>query len=299
MTIPHNLRAILAMVMSMGMLVASDSCVKLALADAPLFQLMLIRGLVSIVIMLGLLLAMGQAGQLPRMFNRWLMARGLLESVANVSFTLALAYVAIADLTAIAQICPLLVLLGAWVFRGESLSPLRIVLILLGIAGALMVAQPGTGAVSLYASLAFLTAIAAAIRDLLTPRVPRDMPPLIATFTVIALLAATGGIGTLAFEDQVMPNARVMLLMALAAVLSVAGHLLLYIAYRTGEARTVAPFMYSLTIWAVLSGLILFGDIPNTLATAGMALVALAGLAIIWLDGRQRRADAVGQSLPG
>lgn len=299
MTIPHNLRAILAMVMSMGMLVASDSCVKLALADAPLFQLMLIRGLVSIVIMLGLLLAMGQAGQLPRMFNRWLMARGLLESVANVSFTLALAYVAIADLTAIAQICPLLVLLGAWVFRGESLSPLRIVLILLGIAGALMVAQPGTGAVSLYASLAFLTAIAAAIRDLLTPRVPRDMPPLIATFTVIALLAATGGIGTLAFEDQVMPNARVMLLMALAAVLSVAGHLLLYIAYRTGEARTVAPFMYSLTIWAVLSGLILFGDIPNTLATAGMALVALAGLAIIWLDGRQRRADAAGQSLPG
>lgn len=299
MTIQHNLRAILAMVMSMGMLVASDSCVKLALADAPLFQLMLIRGLVSIVIMLGLLLAMGQAGQLPRMFNRWLMARGLLESVANVSFTLALAYVAIADLTAIAQICPLLVLLGAWVFRGESLSPLRIVLILLGIAGALMVAQPGTGAVSLYASLAFLTAIAAAIRDLLTPRVPRDMPPLIATFTVIALLAATGGIGTLAFEDQVMPNARVMLLMALAAVLSVAGHLLLYIAYRTGEARTVAPFMYSLTIWAVLSGLILFGDIPNTLATAGMALVALAGLAIIWLDGRQRRADAAGQSLPG
>jgi drug/metabolite transporter (DMT)-like permease len=39
----------------------------------------------------------------------------------------------------------------------------------------------------------------------------------------------------------------------------------------------------------VLSGLILFGEIPNALAIAGMVLVALAGLAIIWIDGRQRR----------
>lgn len=285
----NNLRAIIAMVVAMGVLVGSDSCVKLALAHAPLFQLMLVRGLFSIMLLLGLVLAMGQARQLPRMFNKWLMARGVLEAVANVSFTLALAYVAIADLTAIAQICPLLVLLGAWIFRGERLSGGRVALILAGIAGALMVAQPGTGAVSLYASLGFVTAIAAATRDLLTPNVPRDMPPLIAAFTVILMLALTGGAGTLAFEEPAIPNLQVLLLMALAALLSVTGHLLLYIAYRMGEARTVAPFMYSLTIWAVLSGLVLFGEIPNRLATGGMALISAAGLAIIWLDGRRRR----------
>lgn len=285
----NNLRAIIAMVVAMGVLVGSDSCVKLALAHAPLFQLMLVRGLFSIMLLLGLVLAMGQARQLPRMFNKWLMARGVLEAVANVSFTLALAYVAIADLTAIAQICPLLVLLGAWIFRGERLSGGRVALILAGIAGALMVAQPGTGAVSLYASLGFVTAIAAATRDLLTPNVPRDMPPLIAAFTVILMLALTGGAGTLAFEEPAMPNLQVLLLMALAALLSVTGHLLLYIAYRMGEARTVAPFMYSLTIWAVLSGLVLFGEIPNRLAIGGMALISAAGLAIIWLDGRRRR----------
>lgn len=289
MRFSNNLRAIIAMVVAMGVLVGSDSCVKLALAHAPLFQLMLVRGLFSIMLLLGLVLAMGQARQLPRMFNKWLMARGVLEAVANVSFTLALAYVAIADLTAIAQICPLLVLLGAWIFRGERLSGGRVALILAGIAGALMVAQPGTGAVSLYASLGFVTAIAAATRDLLTPNVPRDMPPLIAAFTVILMLALTGGAGTLAFEEPAMPNLQVLLLMALAALLSVTGHLLLYIAYRMGEARTVAPFMYSLTIWAVLSGLVLFGEIPNRLAIGGMALISAAGLAIIWLDGRRRR----------
>ena len=73
--------------------------------------------------------------------------------------------------------------------------------------------------------------------------------------------------------------------------MAVAGHLLLYLTYRMAEARTVAPFMYTLTIWAVLSGLVVFGEIPNALAIAGMVLVTLAGLAIIWLDGRQRRQE--------
>lgn len=287
-----NLRAILAMVISMGVFVTSDSCMKLALENAPLFQLMLMRGIFSVSICFALIAAMGQTGHITRMFNKWLVGRGLLEVVANLSFTMALAFIAIADLTAIAQTCPLFVLLGAWMFRGERLDATRMVLIVLGIVGALMVAQPGMGAASPFATLAFLTAVASAIRDLMTPNVPRDMPPLVATFTVLVLLAATGGLGMLAFETPVMPGRREILLMLLAGATGVAGHFLLYITYRIGEAKTVAPFMYTLTIWAVLSGLILFGEVPNMLAVSGMVLVALAGLAIIWLDGRERKAAA-------
>jgi len=288
----NNFRAILAMVISMGTFVTSDSCMKLALQHAPLFQLVLMRGIASISICLVLILAMGQGAHLKRMFNKWLVGRGLLEVVANFSFTIALGFIAIADLTAIAQTCPLFVLLGAWAFRGEKLDLPRWGLVPLGIVGALLVAQPGTGAVSPFAFLAFITAVASAARDLMTPNAPRDMPPLVATFTVLVLLAVAGLIGTLALETQVVPTTSDILLMALAGATGVAGHFLLYMTYRLGEARTVAPFMYTLTIWAVFSGLILFGDVPNLLAVSGMVLVAMAGLAIIWLDGRQRSADA-------
>lgn len=280
------------MVLAMGVFVTSDSCMKLAMQNAPLFQLMLMRGIFSVSICLTLIIAMGQAEHLPRMFDKWLVGRGLLEVVANLSFTFALAFIAIADLTAIVQTCPLFVLLGAWMFRGQRLDGGRMVLILVGIAGALMVAQPGLGAASPFATLAFLTAIASAVRDLITPNVPRDMPPLIATFTLLVLLAVTGAAGTLAFETPVMPGPRDILLMAIAGATGITGHFLLYMAYRIGDARTVAPFMYTLTIWAVLSGLILFGEVPNALAMAGMTLVALAGLAIIWRDGRERKAIA-------
>ena len=70
------------------------------------------------------------------MFDKWLVARGVLETIANLSFIFALGFIAIADLTAIVQTCPLFVLLGAWAFRGERLGGLRLSLILLGIAGA-------------------------------------------------------------------------------------------------------------------------------------------------------------------
>jgi drug/metabolite transporter (DMT)-like permease len=292
MNSPNNPRAILAMVVAMGMFVTSDSCMKLALENAPLGQLMLMRGISSVLICLSLVVVLGQAHHLKRMFNRWLVGRGLLEIVANVSFTLGLSFIAIADLVAIAQTAPLFVLLGAWAFRSEKPGGVRMALILVGLAGALLVAQPGGGAASFYAMLAFLCPMAAATRDLITPRVPRDIPPLVATLTLLVILGAAGGIGTLAFETPAMPVTREILLMLAAGALLVAGHFLLYVAYRMAAARTVAPFMYTLTIWAVLSSVLLFGDIPNELAIAGMALVALAGLAIIWLDGRQRRDDA-------
>ncbi len=288
MSIPSNLRAIVSLVLAMGVFIASDSCMKLALADAPMFQLVFMRGYAAVTLSLMLLVALNQAKDIRRMFNPWLIARGLLEVIANFSFTFAIIYMAIADVTAIAQTCPLLVLLGARLFYGERLGSVRMFLVAVGIVGALLVAQPGTTAASPYAVLGFVTALAAAIRDLITRKVPQDIPALVVAFTVLVCLMIAGGIGMLAFETPVVPGTHHVLLMLLAGALLIAGHFLIFVAYRIGPARTVAPFMYTLTIWAVLSGVVLFGDIPNALATAGMGLVVLAGLMIILLDGRQR-----------
>jgi drug/metabolite transporter (DMT)-like permease len=280
----------LSMVMAMGVFIASDSCMKLALQDAPLFQLVFMRGFAAVTLCLVLIVALDQAGHLHQVLNPWLVARGLCEVVANFTFTFAIYHMAIADVTAIAQTCPLMVLLGARLLWGERLGLLRLGLIGLGIIGALLVAQPGASAASPYAVLGFLTAISAATRDLITRRVPQNIPALIVAFTVLLILMIAGGIGMVTLETPVLPLPRHFLLMAVAGTLMIAGHSLIFTAYRTGEARSVAPFMYTLTIWAVLAGVILFNDIPNLLAIAGMGLVVLAGLAIIFLDDRQRRA---------
>ena len=290
MIIPTNLRGILAMVLAMGVFIASDSCMKLALAEMPLFQLICIRSAAGVLVCLAVLMAQGQTSGLPKALNPRVLGRGLCEVAANFGFTLAIFHMPIADITAIVQICPLLVLIGAKLFWGERLGPSRLVLIALGITGALLVAQPGTTAASPYAILGFLVAVAAATRDLLTPRVPADTPPAVVAFAILFILLVAGGLGAVLFETPVMPDVRNSVLMILAGSMMVAGHMAVYIAYKIGPARSIAPFMYTLTLWAVLFGAVLFGDIPNALAIAGMALVLLAGLMIIYVDGRQRRA---------
>jgi drug/metabolite transporter (DMT)-like permease len=116
------------------------------------------------------------------MFNPWLVARGLCEVVANFGFTLAIFHMAIADVTAIAQTTPLFVLMGAKLIWGERLGPSRLILIVLGIAGSLLVAQPGATAASPYSILGFVTALAAATRDPIARRVPADIPaPVVAS----------------------------------------------------------------------------------------------------------------------
>jgi drug/metabolite transporter (DMT)-like permease len=289
MTIPSNLRAIIPMVLAMGVFIASDSCMKLALADAPLFQLVFMRGYAAVTLCLVLAVAMGQAKDLHWMLNPWLIVRGLLEVAANFSFTVAIIYMSIADMTAIAQTCPLFVLLGARLVWGERLGSVRIFLIIAGITGALMVAQPGMSAVSPYAILGFVTAISAAIRDLMTRKIPQEIPALVVALTVLVTLMASGAFGMLAFETPVVPETRHVLLMLLAGALLVGGHVCIFIAYKIGPARTVAPFMYTLTVWAVISGVVVFGDIPNLMAILGMALVIFSGLVVVLVDGRQRR----------
>lgn len=290
MTFPSNLRGILSMVVAMGVFIGSDSCMKFALADMPLFELVLMRGVAGVLLCLALLLALGHGRDLMRMFSPWVLARGLCEVIANFSFTFAIFHMPIADVTAIAQTCPLLVLVGAKLIWGERLGSSRLVLIALGITGALLVAQPGATAASPYAILGFLTALSAATRDLITRKVPAEIPAPIVAFTVLVILMVAGGAGTLAFETPVMPGSKHVMLMLLAGALMVSGHICIFIAYKIGPARSVAPFMYSLTLWAVLAGAVLFDDIPNSLAIAGMGLVVLAGLLIIYIDGRWRQA---------
>lgn len=278
------------MVTAMGTFIASDTCLKLAMADAPMFQLVLMRAYAAVTISLVVIVAMNQGAFLRHVANPWLVARGLLEVVCNMSFNFAIMHLPLADVVAILQTCPLFVLLGALLIWGEKLGGMRILLIIAGIFGALMVAQPGMTAASPWATLGFITAVTAAIRDLITRRVPSNIPPLVTALTVVLLLMLAGGIGTVAFETQVAPTGWHMGLMLLAAVFLVTGHTLLFIAYKTGRPRSVAPFMYTLTVWAGLSSIVVFRDIPNTLAIAGMALVVVSGLAVILLEGRARAA---------
>jgi drug/metabolite transporter (DMT)-like permease len=284
MRISSRLAGSLAMLVSMGVFIAGDTASKLAFADVPVFQVVWLRALAASVFCTLIILALGQRAGLAHAFNPWALARGVCEVFANLGFTLAIVTLPIADVTAIAQTAPLLVLLGASLVWGEKIGPLRMVLIGLGVTGALLVAQPGSTAFSPYALLGFVVALSAAIRDLLSRKVPPHVPAPVVALSVLILLTLAGGIGMLVVDKPVVPSLGSGLLLVAAGALMVGGHVGIFVAYKLASARSVAPMMYSLTLWAVLSSILVFGEWPNLLAVIGIALIVTAGFLVIVLD---------------
>ncbi len=79
--------------------------------------------------------------------------------------------------------------------------------------------------------------------------------------------------------------------MGIAGFFLMCGHSFVFLAYRMAPARVVAPFSYTFMLWAGLSGVLVFSEVPNALAIGGMVLILLAGLAVILLEGRTRRGE--------
>lgn len=288
MYIATQFRGIAAMLAATAAFVSNDTCMKLAMNESPPMQVLAMRGLAASLICLPLLLALGFGRRLLGIFNPWVLLRCCGEIFAIFCFIIGLQHMAIGDITAISQITPLMVLVAGAVFWGDHLGAGRLVLVALGIAGAVMVAQPGAAAASPYAILGFGTALGAAVRDIFSRKVDRGIPALIVTFATLVTVGLSGFAGMAVSEAPVMPSVHVVGLMLAAGTLLIGGHFFIFLAYRLAPPRVVAPFNYAFTIWAVLSGFFVFDVIPDGLALAGMALILVAGLAVILLEGRSR-----------
>ena len=208
-------------------------------------------------------------------------------------FVVALANMPIADATALGQITPLIVLIGSALMFGERIKPMRWALIGLGFAGALLVAQPTGEGISIFAVLALANAVLSAIRDLVGRRVGASVPGMIVAISAVIVVLAAAAVAHLVSEEWTAPGSRALLLLAGSGFFLIFGHFFIFMAYRTGPTGIVAPFYYCFTVWAVISGLVVFQHLPNALAVAGIALVAGSGLLIVLLDERRRRLTPV------
>ena len=285
------------MVLAGGTFVANDSFMKLVLADAPPMQVLFMRGLAAFLWCLPLVFILGYGRDIHRVVNPWVLLRAAFEILAVTSFILALNHMPIGDITAIFQISPLFVVIGVSLIWGEKIGPLRTVLIALGLTGALLVAQPGSTSASPYAAFGFLTAIGSALRDLAGRKVPHNIPGIVVALTTIIAVMVVAGLSTVGFETWVPPSNANILKMLAAGLFLVGGHTFVFLAFRFAKAAAVAPFYYTFTLWAMLSGLVVFGDIPNWLSIIGIAFILGSGLASVALDQRIKNKGRIAPAL--
>jgi drug/metabolite transporter (DMT)-like permease len=284
-----DLTGIAAMLAATASFVVCDSFMKLVTEDLPPFEVLFLRGIAASLSGAVLLVLLGDWRAVPGALHPRAWLRAAAETVGVLCYVVALARLPIADVVAIVQVAPLVVVLAAAFFLGERIGPWRLGLVLAGFAGALMVAQPGPSGIAPAALLAFLAALSIATRDLIGRGVPARIPVTVVTFaTNLLVMAAAAGM-SLGFETWVAPTGRHLTLLGFAGVFVTLGHVGVLLAYRLGKPGTIAPFFYSFALWGVLSGLFVWHTLPNPLALAGIALIAASGIAIVALDHRRDR----------
>lgn len=277
------------MVLATGVFVTNDTFMKLATEGLPPLQVLFMRGISATMWCVPLLFITGAVRQIRFFFDRWIVLRSLVETAAVCLFVVCLANMPIADITAMGQLSPMVMLLGLAVFFGDRLKASRLVLIGLGFVGAVLVAQPGAGGLSIFAILGLTQAVLGGLRDVVLRKVPPAAPSLIVAFSAIIIVTLGAGGAHLAFETWQAPQARALWLLAGSGLFLMIGHLTISMAYRTGDAGVVAPFFYMFAVWAVISGLVVFHTVPNPVAFAGIALILGSGVTVAVLDERQRR----------
>lgn len=284
-----QLRGALFMVLATGSYVVNDTLMKLATTALPPYEVLMLRGVAALIWGLPLALMLGYGKRLHLMFEPRVLARNLSETAAILCFVVALANMPIADATALGQVTPLLVLMGASLVLGERIAAPTLALIGVGFVGALLVAQPTGAGISFYAVLALGNAVFSAVRDLAGRRVGPQVPGMVVAVSAVVVVLAGAVAAHLLLEDWITPRPESLRLLAGAGFFLVFGHFFIFIAYRTGRTDTVAPFYYCFTLWAVLSGLVVFGHLPDPISITGIGLVVTSGCAVVALDSRRRR----------
>jgi drug/metabolite transporter (DMT)-like permease len=207
------------------------------------------------------------------------LVRAVCQLGATGLFFASLAHIGLAEATALTDINPVLITLGAALFLGERLGPRRLFGVFAALAGALIVIRPGAEVFSPAALLPLGAAVCYTANALITRRLGQVEPvwtPMIlaAAFCTLVMTA------TLPFA-WVTPALSDVPQFVLVGLLGTGAQLCLIRAFTLAEAGLIAPFAYVGIVFASLWGILFFGQWPDAWTVAGAIVIVAAGL-YVW-----------------
>ncbi|MBL8348435.1 MAG: DMT family transporter [Rubrivivax sp.] len=275
-----NRRGIRLMVAAMACFIVNDTLVKFVSQSLPAGQLIFLRGLMATALVLAFVRVTGVALQPRRLVGGWVAVRAGLDALATLTYLLSLFNLPIANATAINMGTPLFITVIAVLWLRHRVGPRQWLAIAAGFAGVLLVIQPRADGFNAFAWLCLGSTVLHALRDLVTLRIPRDVPSIGVTLaTAVAVTLLAGAVSLL--QGWGPWTWHQIGLLGAAAVFLAGGYQLIIRATRSGDLSVIAPFRYSGLLMAVLLGWVVWGDVPNALAWTGIALVLGAGLYLL------------------
>lgn len=279
-------RAVALTLLAYACFSTADALVKLASRQLAVEQIALLMSGFALLPVLALTRGAGGLAALRSRRPRLVLLRGLLTALCCLAAWRAFALLPLADAYAILFLAPILVTAFSALFLGERIGWRRWSAAGVGFLGVLVMVRPDFAGLGAGHLLALAAATLGAASFCVLKRIGNGETSaaiLLVLFLSIATVALPGAL--LAWRALTVDHLAAV---ALAGLLMGAGQAALVLATREAPASVVAPFQYSQMLWAVVLGLLLFGDRPTPTLFVGMALVVASGLYILWRE-RVRR----------
>ncbi len=265
-----------------------DATAKYLVQDHALFLVVWARYAGQMLVTTPIAWQRGGAGFWRTHHPRMQLVRSLCLVVATACFFGGLRFLPLAEGTCVSFLAPMIALLLAYPVLGERPTRARWLAAVGGFVGILVLVRPGGAVFHPAVGLLLLAALANALYQLLTRKLPRD--PSHTTLFYSGLVGTVVLSAALPFVEtptSVLP-ADLFFFMILG-VLAGFGHWGLIIAFTRAPATLVAPFTYVGVIWATLYGWAIFGHLPDGASFAGMAVIVASGVGLMAHERLQRR----------
>ena len=284
--VSENLKAICLMVVAMAGFAIEDSIIKTLSERLAPGQVLIMIGIggTSVFYVLAHIRNAGLTRSTVR--DPWVIARSVSELLGTVFFVLSLTLVPITVISAVIQVSPLLVTLGAALLLGEKVGLRRWSAITLGLFGVGVILRPWDADFQPAVLFTVIGVIGLSARDLATRRVPVETSSL--SLAILGMGATIpAGLLLMGFSSTILvPTSNEVILIVLSIFIAVVAYSCIIRAMRIGEVSAVVPFRYSRLLFGVFIGVWYFGESLDQWTVIGSAIVVISGLYSLWREMR-------------
>ncbi|MDB4244785.1 DMT family transporter [Amylibacter sp.] len=275
----NNFKGILLMLIAMAGFTMEDLFMKKLSVNLSTGQILITLGFGSSLIFALMAKSKGYKLTAKIFWSKGMLIRQFAEGIAAIAFITSLTLIPLSTVAAVFQATPLVITMGAALFLGEAVGWRRWLAIIVGLIGVLIIIRPGLNSFDPNVGYVLIAVLFVTVRDLITRKLPMNVPSTIVSFQAFASLIIAGGILIFLSDQKIVGLDKNQIYFVLGGIIfGVIGYYCIVASTRIGEAGVVTPFRYSRLLFAIIIGFLFFNERPDFLTLLGASIVIMTGI---------------------
>jgi drug/metabolite transporter (DMT)-like permease len=278
------------MLLGIFLFVCNDTLGKWLLGTYSVWQMLLIRSIAALLLLSPLIWRTGAVHFTGAPRPALQIARVLLSVAESIMFFWAVTYLPLADTVTFYLAAPIYVTALSAIFLKEPVGWRRWSAVAVGFIGVLIALRPSAATLTLPALIALAGSLMFSLFLISTRLLRGTHDVVMVSGTFGAMLIVSGSVAPFAW---VAPTPRDIGLMMVLGAVAMTAFFCINRALKLAPASVVVPYQYTMIVWAVALGYLVFGDVPDAFTLGGAAIIVAAGLYIFWREQAVARREPV------